>query len=427
MSGLRRSTLRVNFSWMLVGYLVYAASQWGVVVTLTKLGSPAMLGTFALALALTAPVFQFANLNLRAVQATDTEGEHTFSDYFGQRLIATPIGLAVIGLAMLVADYPTATILVTLTVALAKAVESISDIFYGLYQRRERMDGIARSLMLRGPLNVAVIAVILWSTGSLVAAVVGQLGVWTTILLVHDVPRARVVLGGDPMRPRFQWPRLRQLTWTALPLGMVVLLISLTANAPRYIIEHFSGEWELGIFAAMAWLVQAGQTVIRALGQAAIPRLAAHYASGRRMRFVQLAAVLQGFAVLVGGAGVAVAAWGGPMILEVMYTAEYAAHSDVLVVIMLAGGLTYMTWFFMNIITAARYFQPQVPIAVTTLAVTVVGCMYLVPTYGILGAAWAWVIAQLVQLAWGIVLTGFAVVAKPVARPDEPSAESLPA
>ncbi|MGI8856402.1 MAG: hypothetical protein ACR2JW_11675, partial [Thermomicrobiales bacterium] len=49
-------SLRANFSWTFVGNVVYAACQWGMLVVLAKLGSPEVVGQFALGLAITAPV-----------------------------------------------------------------------------------------------------------------------------------------------------------------------------------------------------------------------------------------------------------------------------------------------------------------------------------------------------------------------------------
>src|SRR5512143_2641504 len=67
----RLLSLRRNFSWTLAGNIVYAGCQWGVLVILAKLGTPEMVGQFALGLAVTAPVIIFANLALRGVQVTD--------------------------------------------------------------------------------------------------------------------------------------------------------------------------------------------------------------------------------------------------------------------------------------------------------------------------------------------------------------------
>ena len=42
--------LRKNFAWTLTGNVVYAGCQWGMLMAIAKLGTPAMLGQFALGL-----------------------------------------------------------------------------------------------------------------------------------------------------------------------------------------------------------------------------------------------------------------------------------------------------------------------------------------------------------------------------------------
>jgi len=71
-------SLRANFSWTFVGNVVYAGCQWGMLVVLAKLGSPETVGLFALGLAVTAPVIQFVNLQLRGAQVTDAAHEYQF-------------------------------------------------------------------------------------------------------------------------------------------------------------------------------------------------------------------------------------------------------------------------------------------------------------------------------------------------------------
>src|SRR5580704_17610011 len=85
----RRLTLRMNFLWALSGNVLYAASQWGILVALAKLGTPQMVGEFALALAITAPVMIGTGLSLRGVQATDAAAEYLFRDYLLLRLLTT--------------------------------------------------------------------------------------------------------------------------------------------------------------------------------------------------------------------------------------------------------------------------------------------------------------------------------------------------
>ena len=84
-------SLRRSFSWMFAGNVLYAASLWGIISALTKLGSPEAVGRYALATAVATPLMLFANLQLRPIMATDNDGRFEFRDYLALRLICLPI------------------------------------------------------------------------------------------------------------------------------------------------------------------------------------------------------------------------------------------------------------------------------------------------------------------------------------------------
>src|SRR5262249_52560223 len=86
-----KRSLRYNRPWAVGGEAVYAASQWLLVVVLAKLGTPEMVGQFALAFAVTAPLILFANLQLRALLASDGRRDSKFSHYFTLRLLTSAL------------------------------------------------------------------------------------------------------------------------------------------------------------------------------------------------------------------------------------------------------------------------------------------------------------------------------------------------
>ena len=117
--------LRANFSWTFAGNLVYAVSQWAMLTVLAKLGTPKMVGQFALGLAIATPVITFTNLALRQAQATDARAEYHFGDYLALRLIMTLLALTIIA-GIAVAGYTSQpqTMMVILMMGLAKACEA---------------------------------------------------------------------------------------------------------------------------------------------------------------------------------------------------------------------------------------------------------------------------------------------------------------
>jgi len=406
-----RLSLRANFSWTFAGNVVYAGCQWGMLVVLAKLGSPEMVGQFALGLAITAPVVMFTNLQLRGIQATDARQEYLFGDYLGLRLITTMLALLTIAGIVSVSGHRLEAVLVILTVGLAKAIESVSDAFYGLLQQHERMDRIAKSMMIKGPLSLVALSVGVYITGSVFWGVVGLIVAWALILVGYDVHSGALMLKrglqqdgtllseGDQeavLCPRWELSTLARLAWLALPLGLVMMLISLNANIPRYFIERYLGEHELGIFAALAYLQMAGNTVVGALGQSASPRLAKYYAVGDGPAFCTLLLKLAGIGVLLGGVGVLVALVAGRELLILLYRPEYAEH-ELLVWLMVATGISYVASFLGYGMTAARYFRVQMPLFAIVTATTILVGLWLIPADGLRGAAIALMITAVVQ------------------------------
>jgi len=417
-------SLRANFSWTFVGNVVYAGCQWGMLVVLAKLGSPEMVGQFALGLAITAPVMLFAGLKMRYVQATDAKWEYVFGDYLGLRLITTVLALLVIAGIVLVSGYRRETALVILAVGTAKAFEAISDAFYGLLQQRERMDRIAKSLMIKGPLSLVALSVGIYLTGSVFWGAVGLVVAWALILAGYDVRSGAMILKALPrpggpapdkgdqkarLRPRWEMRTLARLAWLVLPLGVVVALGSLTSSIPRYFIERYQGEYALGIFAAMAYLMTAGNTVVIALGQSATSRLAQYYAAGKGLAFRTLLLKLVGIGALLGAAGVLVAVVAGREILTLLYRPEYAAHHDVFVKLMVAAGIFYVAFFLDYAMTAARYFQVQLPLSAAVMGTMTLACLLLIPSDGLSGVATAVIITAVVQVGGSLAIVAHAL------------------
>jgi O-antigen/teichoic acid export membrane protein len=278
----------------------------------------------------------------------------------------------------------------------------VSDICHGVMQQKEQLDRLSQSLMLKGLLSLAMLGLGIVMTGNLLVGSLCLIASWLVVLLVYDLPSCQQLLRAYPslgkLWPLWQWSTLRSLLWMSLPLGLVMMLISLNTNIPRYFIEGALGERELGIFSALAYLMIVGSMIVNALGNSASPRLARHYAEGDRPAFVRLAWQMIAIGAVLGSAAVGVALAVGKPLLTLIYRPEYAEQSLLLVWLMVAAGLGYVGSFLGHIVSAARYFRVQVPLFILVTCVSAIACWWLLPQYQLLGAAYALVLSATVQL-----------------------------
>lgn len=402
----RTTTLRGNMAWTLGGNMVYTGCQWGCSMAIAKLGSAEALGQFSLGLAIAAPLFLACGLQLRGVQATDARRDFSFGHYLTLRIVTTSVALAFVGAFILVAGMTgrcaLTTCLVIGLVGLAKAVEAISDIFFGFMQQHEQMRTIAVSSIAKGGLSLFLMIASLAATGDIVIATGALLLSWALVLMVRDIPQGVCLhrrFGKGSIRLSLDRNGLEKLFRASLPLGIMVLLISLGPVVPRFMLASSVGLSDLGIYSAITYTMLAGQTIVAAMGQAASPRLSRLFVCGDGHGYRRLLLVLAGIAAMLGIGGVVVAALSGAFLLRMMYAPQYATYADCLVIVMVAATLQYVATIVECGITAARVFREQVAPAAFSLFITGAASWILIPLMGLPGACWALLLGQIATIA----------------------------
>ncbi|GHG01482.1 sugar transporter [Deinococcus piscis] len=398
--------------WTVAGQGIYSAAQWLMVIILARSGGAVDVGLYSLGLALTAPLFLLLGLQLRAVQATDAQHRFEFRDYAALRVPSMILGLGVT--AALAWLYPHASGPVW-WLGVAKALEGGSDLVYGLMQQRERLDWIAQSTLLRGLLGLALLAGVYQLTGDLTLAAMGVAAAGLITLLLFDVPRARRLVTGH----WWTWPPSSTLLRLALPLGVVIGLVSLGTNLPRLFVERLLGGEALGIYAALSYVTVAGSVFVVALGTALTTRLSQMFARGDRAGFMRLTLMLMAGAGGVGLLLTLLSAVAGAPLLSLLYGPAYAEHARTFFWLTLAGAAGYLSSSLGFAVTAARRFREQLPLFAGVTAVLALACWWFIPRFGLLGAAAATLTGAITQLLGSWLIVGQALAA-PAAEQSAP-------
>lgn len=419
----RPLSLKKNVVWTFVGNVVAALCQWGLLMALAKIGTPIIVGQYAMGLAVSGPIMMFASLQLRKFQATDSRREFRFGDYLGLVLLSSGVGWLVasgVGWWDNRNDEGLLNIegmLIVSLVAVSKVSEQIAGTFYGLLQQHERLDRITKSSILHSLMSLIMLSLTVWLTRSVLWGVFADAVTQFALIMVYDVPSAlwilqvrgdgassrwkRIVAAANEIRPRWEWSRMRPLMMLGLPMGVVSLLTSLQTNIPRYFVEDQLGKAELGIFCAVAALMMTGITLMRALDQSCMPRLAKLHAAGSYREFRWLLLKLVGVYLLLGVAGVWVARWGGRPLLTLLFSSDYAIHTDVLETIMQAAVASYLVGTISSALVTTRCINRQLPLLCISLVSAFAACYWLVPEYGLWGASMSMVLCKIPYIVIG--------------------------
>jgi O-antigen/teichoic acid export membrane protein len=398
-------TIRRNIVWSLASTAIYGGCQLGYLVAAARLGDAATVGRFALAFAVTTPIILLANCALRTIQAGDATERFRFSDYLVFRL--STLCAAAIAIVAVAFAYDPATRATLLWIGAAKIAESLSDVLHGDFQRRERLDLIGQSAILRGVISLAIwcAALVVFRDTATAAATIAL--TWVVVLFVYDLLafiQLEPATWRQRLRPIWNWEQQRKLLSETAPMGITVMTGALIANMPRYFLEHWYGPAELGIFAALAGVASVGNMAATAVAHAVFPRLAQAFARNDRPGFRKLTLQL-----LTGGAvtGLVIALIGalfGRPLLRASFGAEYANFSHVFLILLFSIAFSIVICVLDHVFYAARWFRVQVPINIAVLVAMGVMCLLMIGpasngSGGILGAAWVTCLVAAAQCA----------------------------
>ena len=415
------ASLKTNFKWVFAGNVVNSACQWAIVSVLAKLGSPEMLGTYALAMAVVMPVTSLAQLQMRPIYVTDAARRFPFGEYLSTGLLASLLGLLVILVWSLAGGYGPGVVPVILLLGLSRSLDNPSEMFRGYCQKLERMEFVGLGMMLRGVTSLGAMVTAIALTGDLVIGAAALVAVAVLRLFTYEIPVARHLArtadGPSVLRPRFAPQSVRRILAMGLPLGLAYFLSLAGGSIMRLTLEAHHGKDILAYFAAAAYPLAVGTMVAGSLGQSASPRLSRFFRTDRRAFLALLGKMLtlaMGLGLLVLGGVWLLGDWA----LRILYRPEYATYHTEFIII--AGGSVFLFLASMlgYALTASRVFRLQLLAAVLACAAAALASWLLIPAGGIRGAAWAFFWTGLAQM-----VTRMAILARVLLRKSGPDGD----
>lgn len=396
------TSLRSNVVWTLGGQLTFLLTQFAILATLARAGGADTLGTYALAVSICTPIFTFASLHLRVVQSTDLQNRFPLSTCLRLRTVTTAASMLVI--AVWSRAFGPTEALVIMLLAIARSADTLADAYHGEFQKRQRLDFVARSTMVRSATTAAAFLVTFFATRSLVAAVAIQPVVSTTVLLAVDRRRSRSLENeSEAAAIRLGFAALAPLVLFALPAGFVNSANAWIVALPRLVLQNFHGNEALGLFAAVTYLIVAAGTAVLAVNQSSLARLARYARSDDRSGdATAFRLLLRRLLLLNSAAGVGcllLSLIGGRFVLSTLFGYDDPALVGPFRIAMLATAVRFTMRPFIVALRAFQQLRPLAAVSAGSLASVAAASLMLIPSSGLIGAALALAIGAAVECA----------------------------
>lgn len=379
--------LRADILFYLAGTGVYALSQWLLVIVYARAGGPEAVGLFAIATAISAPLVVLSQMSMRQVMIADVARRFSFAEYLTARWTLSIAAVVASFIVAVSIGYRGAALLTITAFGVGRAFESVSDIFYA---RSQAQGGLRRVSGYTGVRGLATLAA---SGGAMLAThsmVVSALAFAIASLACQLMVRALEQRLFRPEQAGWARARLsRELLLHSAPLALSQFLVSLTAYAPRLILQHFGGERLAGQAGAVEYFLSLGLLGVAALGQAGLAPMAQAFHRGDRGGFVRLVATITaGSAAL--GVGMAFAAYvAGERVILALYGASFDEAASAAAIIIAGGAFGYVASILGYAVSVTGRYDRMIGWSVAALIVTLAGSYLAVWQSGLPGLGYA--------------------------------------
>lgn len=383
------------------GNLAYLGAQFVAFVALAHWSSIAEVGRFSWALALTGPIFIFADMRTGQIQLSTPQHQVPYRTFWLQRLLAQMIAapVAVILGVLFAPDRDTLVIVIGL-VAL-KFLEGFINVSIAEYMRVEETGRVAAIQVTRGIFYASVFSVAVYVSGSAATAV------WcTAAALLLPTAYGHWSLPRSTRARASSWSGVVSLTRESWAIGLGFFVGSVTVNGPRFLIEAFHGVESLGVFAAVFYVIILANTVVDSVTQGLMPRFSFYWRTGKIRRALVGAFRICVLVGVIGLLALLVSALAGGPLLALLYGPEYADGRPVLVALFTYATLQYVSSALRSVLIAGGMRGGVFWISFFTLTVTMAFAAWWVPGGGPESAGWALAVGQLTQMSVYFWLSG---------------------
>jgi O-antigen/teichoic acid export membrane protein len=384
----------VNIIWNISGKAVFLGAQFLLVVFLTKKTDLHTVGYYTYALSIAAPIFLLSGFHGKMMLAIETSAHKSFNDYFFSRLLTCLIASFVLFAVFIFKFYENDYLLIPLVVVLMKIIESLVELNHGLFQNTGNMKEIGVSQMIRGAIILGSFILMFFLFNNVVSAFIGMFVVSLFVYLSSDLLRNNVyhLVSFRSISAK----KIFKVIKKGLPLGLVLMLGSISNYIPVYILEYQLGIEFVGIFSALLFLTQSATILMSSIWETLISRLKNYRDNESIMEFKNLISKVSIFGFFTGLIGVLVAYLWGRKILNLIYNEDISNYYQVFCLLMIVLMLRFIGGIWSVAVTVLNFHKIQVVINAFSSFLLLISCYFFIPEYGLTGAAYSILISTFI-------------------------------
>ena len=398
-----------NFVWNAVGSAANTLTSLLYLIFATRILGKDGAGPFAITFTTATILLCLGLYGIRNYQVTDIGDTYSAGSYIAARIVTSAMMLPAGLLFCLFSGYDAEKSWLVVLLLLGKFAESMSDVFYGILQKRGRLDLAGISMTVRAVLSITVFYVALKLTNSLLMAS-GLLAACSFLaLFCMDIPLAGKL---ESIRPRIDKKPLIRLLRVCFPVFSASILLVIVTNMPKYVIDRVMESRFQTIYGIVAMPGTAIFLFSQIMTQSMLTRMAEYSRDLKSGRFIKLNALITLAMCLFTGVCLIFFYFWGNDLLSFIYKTDLKEYIPELLIVLAGALLGSIATLLSAALTSLRITRIQLYIFLVNLVCAAVLSLLLIPRAGLFGASLSYLFIMLVQLILYLIVFLYAIFSR---------------
>lgn len=376
---IKRSTI-FNF----IASLINASYSAVMLFFITRIIGVEAGGMFSIAIAYAYQCQTLGAFGVRNIQASDTNKQYNFSDYFYLRILSCIAMYGLIIYYSFASNYSIEKSLVVFSICIFKSVEAIEDLYHGEYHRQNRLDIGSLLQAIRYSISLIVLILLLFITHDLILSNLIVTILTIIIFVFQNKPFIKYYIRE---KIRFDFNKVKQLFFIALPVCFSGFISAYILNIPKYTIDQCLNQTYQTYYGILMMPVVVINMLSLVIYRPMINSLSYAYNNSDKIMFkkiifkqIMIIVILTILAIVFGFVI-------GLKLLNFVYGVNLNKFILAFIILLIGGGLNTLAGFFTVVLTIQRKQNIMLFGYIFTLILSILISTSLVQNYEMVGAS----------------------------------------
>ena len=371
----KKLNLKQNILWNSVGNFIFFFFQWLLTYITTIILGFANAGIFSIAISLSNVVNALGTYGIRNFQVSDLDSKYNDKTYIITRLYSCILSIILCLIYLLVIHYDPYTLLCVLIYNIFKLSESYTDVFHGIFQKRQRMDIIGKSFIIKSVVTFTSFVLTALITKNLLISIIIMTISSYLVLLFYDYKKSNSFV--KYKNEKFNYRNMKLLLLETTPIALYYTLSNLLPTIPKLVLENKFGQELLGFYSSIAIPTVIIQVIASYIFIPLVGVFSEHYKEKRKKEFIKLLIIT--ISLIVGMSIVAMIGghFLGEFCLKILFGDKIIPYVYLFVPALLVASLYALTQLFASILIV---FRKQKSLLVTNI-ISILFCLITSPLF----------------------------------------------